>query len=403
MKTTRIILLFLLPALLTAASAQENSQWRGASRNGVYPETGLLKAWPPEGPRLLWHYDGLGEGHTSVAAANSRIYVTGMTDSTGYLYVFDLQGRLLHRKPYGLEWNTNYNGSRSTVHVNGGKLYLFSARGVLSCLDEQTLEKVWEKNLLTDFDGNNLKFGMTESPLIAGDTLYATPGGEKHNVVALNRHTGELIWSSPGAGKPSTYCSPQYVGGLETPLVVNAIDSSLVAFHARTGECLWTVDQKNPYGMSPNTPLAEGDRLFSTTGGGIGSVMLRLTDGGRSAEKVWTHEMDSKMGGAVKIGNYVYGSGEKNRYWYCIDWNTGETRYKSNAVGTGNIIAADGMLYCYSDRGEMALVKATPEGFQPTGKFKITLGTDQHWAHPVIHKGVLYVRHGNTLMAYQIR
>ncbi|MDR2389624.1 MAG: PQQ-binding-like beta-propeller repeat protein [Tannerellaceae bacterium] len=401
MKKSFVLFLFSISALITVA--QENSQWRGNARNGVYEETGLLKSWPPEGPQLLWNYDGLGEGHTSVAIANDKIYVTGMTDSTGYLYIFDLQGKLLHKKPYGPEWNTNYNGSRSTVHVNDGRLYLFSARGVLSCLDENTLNAVWSKNVLTDFDGNNLKFGMTESPLIVEDIIYATPGGEKNNVVALNKKTGDLIWSSPGTGKPSTYCSPQYIGNLEIPLVVNAIDSSLVAFHAQTGECLWVVDQKNPYGMSPNTPLADGDKLFTTTGGGIGSVLLRLTNGGRSVEKVWTHEMDSKMGGIVKIGDYVYGSGEKNRYWYCVDWNTGETKYKSNKVGIGNVIAADGMLYCYSDRGEMALVKATPAGFDLVSKFSITMGTEQHWAHPVIHKGVLYVRHGNTLMAYKIR
>jgi outer membrane protein assembly factor BamB len=402
MKKKSIILLVCASAVF-AATAQENSQWRGKARNGVYEETGLLKAWPPQGPALRWSYDGLGEGHTSVSAANDRIYVTGMTDSIGYLYVFDLRGTLLHRKSYGTEWNENYNGSRSTVHVHDGRLYIFSGRGVLVCLDEKTLDAVWEKNLLTDFDGNKLKFGITESPLIAGDLIYATPGGETHNVIALDKKTGEHVWSSPGIGKPSTYCSPQFVGGLDVPLVVNAIDSSLVAFHAVSGECLWAVDQKNPYGMNPNTPLVEGDRLFSTTGGGVGSMLLRIAGDGRSVEKLWTHEMDSKMGGAVKLGDYVYGSGEKNRYWYCIDWNTGETRYKSNRIGTGNVIAADGMLYCYSDRGEMALVEATPEGFKPAGQFKITLGTDQHWAHPVIYKGVLYVRHGNTLMAYQIR
>jgi hypothetical protein len=72
-------------------------------------------------------------------------------------------------------------------------------------------------------------------------------------------------------------------------------------------------------------------------------------------------------------------------------------------MAEGVTIADDGMLYCYSNRGEMALVKATPEKFDLVSKFKITLGTDQHWAHPVIYNGVLYVRHGNTLMAYKIK
>jgi outer membrane protein assembly factor BamB len=394
--------LLIIPA--TFSFAQENSQWRGEKRDGVYrQETGLLKEWAEEGPQLLWSFDGLGEGHTSTAIANEKIYITGMTDSTGILYIFDLQGKLLNKKPYGLEWSANFNGSRSTVNVNDGKLYIFTGRGVLICLDEKSLSPVWSKDLLSEFDGTNLQFGMTESPLIVDEVIYATPGGKKNNIIALNKNTGDLIWSSEGIGKPSTYCSPLYINELEIPVIVNAIDSSLVAFNAQTGELLWEVEQKNPHGHSPNTPLFENKLLFSASGGGTGSIQLRFTNGGKSVEKVWANEMDNKMGGFVKVGDYVYGSGEKNRYWYCIDWKTGETKYKDNQVGVGNVIAADGMLYCYSDRGDFALVKASPEKFDVVGKFKITKGTDQHWAHPVIHKGVLYVRHGNTLMAYKVK
>jgi outer membrane protein assembly factor BamB len=399
----KLILLFVFAIPTVTGWSQENSQWRGENRDGIYTETGLLKQWSADGPQLLWSYNGLGEGYTSVSAANDKIYVTGMIDSTGYVYVLDLKGTILKKKSYGLEWSANYNGARSTVNVNDGKLYIFSGRGVLFCLDEKSLDTLWSKDIQTDFDGRNLTFGMTESPLIVGDVIYLTPGGEKYNMVALNKLTGELLWSSTGISKPSTYCSPQYIGDLQTPVVVNAIDSNIVAFNAKTGEMLWEVDQKNPYGHSPNTPIYENGFLFSVTGGGIGSVLYRLTPEGKIAEKVWTNEMDSKLGAAVKIGNYVYGSGEKNRYWFCVDWKTGETKYKDNQIGVGNIIAADGMLYCYSDKGEFALVEATPEKFNVVSKFKITLGTNQHWAHPVIYKGILYVRHGDTLMAYNIK
>ncbi|MDR1718760.1 MAG: PQQ-like beta-propeller repeat protein, partial [Dysgonamonadaceae bacterium] len=353
--------LLLLCASCTQVAMNENSQWRGSDRSGFYKETGLLKAWPADGPQMLWSIDGLGEGYTSVAAANDRLYITGMIDSVGYLYVIDTHGKLLQKKEYGLEWNANFNGARSTVCVNDGKLYIFSGRGVLYCFEDVTLNLLWSKDIQKDFDGTNLKFGMTESPLIVGETLFLTPGGEKNNMVALNKHTGETIWSSTGIGKPSTYCSPQYISDLNVPVVVTAIDSNLVAFNAQTGAMLWEVDQKNPHGHSPNTPIYEKNLLFSVSGGGIGSVQYRLNQDGTIAEKMWTNEMDSKHGAAVKVGDYVYGSGERNRYWYCIDWRTGETKYKDNSIGVGNIIAADGMLYCYSDKGEIALVEATPE------------------------------------------
>jgi hypothetical protein len=132
--------------------------------------------------------------------------------------------------------------------------------------------------------------------------------------------------------------------------------------------------------------------------------MLRLTNGGRSIEKAWEQkDLDSKIGAMVKIGNYAYGSGDNNKFWFCVNWKTGEIKYKDKSLPLGVVIAADGMLYCYSDRGDMALVKATPEKFDLISKFSITLGSEQHWAHPVIHDGVLYVRHGNTLMAYKIK
>ena len=399
MKKCTLLILCLLTTLILSS---QNSQWRGENRDGIYRETGLLKKWADEGPQLLWSYAQLGEGYTSVAIANGKIYITGMEDSTGYLHVLDLNGKLLNKKTYGLEWNTNYNGSRSTVNVNDGRLYIFSGRGRLMCWDEKTLDEVWSKNLLKDFDGNNLKFGMTESPLIVGNTIYATPGGRENNVVAIDKKTGALIWSSQGTGRPSTYCSPQYVGDKGIPVIVNAIDSSLVGFNAKTGEMLWKIDQKNPYGLSPNTPIYADGKIFSTTGGGIGSVLLRVSDDGKTVEKIWSHEMDNKIGGAVKIGDYVYGSGEKNRYWYCIDWKTGKTVYKDNKLGVGNVVSADGMLYCYSDRGEIALVKPTAEQFEIVSRFSVTLGTNQHWAHPVIYQGVMYVRHGDTLMAYKI-
>ncbi|KAA6306017.1 hypothetical protein EZS27_042327, partial [termite gut metagenome] len=178
----------------------------------------------------------------------------------------------------------------------------------------------------------------------------------------------------------------------------------IVGIDIATGKKLWSYEQINRTNVHPNIPVYGGDNmLLCTSGYGKGSVMLRLIDGGRNVEKVWdSAELDSRIGAMVKIGDYAYGSGDANRFWFCVDWKTGEKKYKENTLPIGNVIAADGMLYCYSDRGDMALVKATPEKFDIVSKFPITLGTDQHWAHPVIYKGTLYVRHGNTLMAYKI-
>ena len=402
MKQT-IILLFSLIVSVNLF-AQDVIQWRGTDRTGIYEETGLMKSWPESGPEMLWHYDGLGEGHSSIAIANNKIYVTGLVEGNGHLFVFSMDGKLLDKKPYGPEWDTSYNGSRGTVAIDNGKLYVYSGMGDLVCFDENSLAILWKKNIVDDFQGSNIRWGVNESPLIIEDKIIITPGGKTNNVIALNKNTGDLIWACAGEGDVPSYCSPLYISDQQVPQIVTITADHILGINAKTGEKLWSFAYNNMRKIHPNTPIYSDNMLLCVFGYGKGSVMLRLIEGGRKVEQVWENkEFDSKTGGAVKIGDYVYGSGDNNKYWFCLDWKTGEQKYKDRSIAVGAVIAADEMLYCYSDKGEMALVKATPEKFDLVSKFLVTLGTEQHWAHPVIHKGVLYIRHGNTLMAYAIK
>ena len=409
MKKFFFIMASLLPIIVSFKNdqnIQQNSQWRGQGRDGVYNETGLLKAWPESGPQLLWKYEGLGQGFTSVSIANGKIYITGLNIDKLVLFVFDLKGQLLVKKEVTDEWGeaAQYPGPRSTVCVNDGKLYIYTALGEILCLDETSLDKVWSESLFTGYDGKNIEWGVNESPLIVGEKVFLTPGGAKNNIIALNKNTGALIWSSPGEGTLSSYCSPQYIGDQSIPMIVTSTSDYIIALNADTGEKLWSFPQTNEYNIHPNTPLYHNGMILSATGYRQGAVMLRLKDGGKGVEKVWENpEMDTQLGGVVKIGNYIYATGHGNRFWFCVEWNTGETKYKVRDLAPCNVIFADGMLYCYSEKGEMGLVKPDAEKFDMTGNFKITLGTDQHWAHTVIHEGVLYIRHGDTLMAYNVK
>jgi len=397
-------LIVCLSLLTLSLFAQDNIQWRGTDRTGVYKESGLLKTWPADGPSMLWHYNGLGEGHSSVAIDSDKIYLTGMTDGKGYIYVFDLNGKLLNKKEYGPDWNTNYNGPRGTVTVNSGKVYLISGVGDLYCFDQNSLNLVWKKNILKDYNASNIEWGINEAPLIIGDKLIATPGGKQHNMVALNKNTGELIWSSPGEGDLSAYCSPLYISDQQVPIIVTMTADHIIGVDAETGKKLWSHENKNRHSVHANTPVYGDGMILSTSGYGRGSTMLRLTNGGRGIQEVWfAKELDNRIGAMVKVGNYVYGSGDSNRFWFCADWKTGEIKWQEKGLAMGNIIANDGMLYCYTDRGEMVLAKATPEKLDIVSKFSITMGTEQHWAHPVLYKGVMYVRHGDTLMAYKVK
>jgi outer membrane protein assembly factor BamB len=398
------VFLCLFLAFVYVCNAQEIIQWR-YDRSGVYPEKGLLKEWAADGPQMLWHYDGLGEGHSSVAvSASGKLYITGMTEGKGYVYAFDTEGKMLSKNEYGSEWNTSYNGTRGTVTPDNGKLYLISGQGDIVCLNESDLAIVWKKNMFTDFDGSNITWGICESPLIVGDKLIASPGGKKNNIVALNKNTGELVWSCEGEGDLSAYGSPVYVADQQVPQIVAMMQKHVLGIEVATGKKLWSVEHINRHGVHPNVPIYADNQILCTSGYGRGSIMLRYKDGGRAVEKIWDEpQLDSRIGAMVKIGDYAYGSGDANRFWFSVNWKTGEIKYKDNALGTGDVIAADGMLYCYSERGELALVRINPDKFDLVSRFSVKLGTDQHWAHPVIHKGVLYLRHGNTLMAFNLK
>lgn len=385
-------------------SAQTNIQWRGTDRSGIYHEQGLLSQWPENGPALKWHFDDLGDGHSSVAIDSDKIYLTGLKGGKGILYVFDLDGKILNKTEYGPEWNESYNGSRGTVTINDSKIYLISGHGVLYCLDQNSLQLIWKKDFLQAYNANNIKWGINEAPLVIDNMVIATPGGTKSNIVAFDKNTGEQIWSGAGEGDQAAYCSPIYIHDQEVPQIVTITARNVIGIDVKTGNKLWSFPKTNQYSIHANTPVYDQNMILCTSGYGSGSVMLRLTNGGRNVEKVWeSTDLDNRIGAMVKVGDYVYGSGDKNRFWFCADWQTGEIKYKQSGYAMGNIIANEGMLYCYTDRGNMVLVGATPEKFDMVSKFPITLGSDQHWAHPVLYKGMMFVRHGTSLLAYQVK
>lgn len=394
----------LLTALCIYGYSQEPTKWRGPSGNGIYPESGLMKQWPADGPDIIWTYEQLGQGHSSAIVANEAVYATGMIEGTGYLFKFDLSGNLIYKQAYGPEFAESYNGPRGTPVIVGTKIYLESGNGVLYCLNEVDGENVWSKDLFREFDGSNIRWGVNETPVVDGRIIYATPGGSKNNVVALNRFTGDLIWASKGVGELSAYCTPRLINHNGRKILVTHTASHLIGIDAASGKLLWSHKHPNRYSVHPNTPLYHEGEIFYFSGYGQGGGKVKLNEDGTSVSRVWENkEVDSRMGGAVLVDGYLYASGDSNREWRCLDWESGKEMYASTAIAKGAVIYADGMLYCYSERGELALVKADPSGFNVVSKTKVSLGSEQHWAHPVIYDGVLYVRHGQALIAYKIK
>lgn len=404
-------LLFLLTLIVTTIGSAQNSnivsQWRGNARDGIYDDTGLLKTWPEGGPEMLWSFEGLGAGHGSVAFSHDKIFVLGMPDTTGVLYAFDFGGKLLWKREYGPEWHTNYTGTRSTPTVVGNLLYFMSGMGVVYCYNEKSGEKVWSVDVLQTFGAENITWGMTESLLIDGDQLFCTPGGKEHNVVSLNRFTGKTIWTSPGMGEQAAYCSPIIINHNGTKLIITVTVQSIIGIDADTGQFYWSIPQKQGHKINANTPVYWQKKVFysgdyATEDNGL--VSLALSDNGKSAKVIWRNQkFTNLMGSIILKDGFILGSEYRKKGWSVIDATSGEVVNKSELLGSGVVIWADNRYYGYTEDGRMSLIDAGPINFNIMGSFAVPLGTDQHWAHPVIHNKKLYVRHGSALMVYNIK
>ncbi len=403
--TKNQIIIAVISLFSISGISQELVQWRGTDRNGIYNEKGLLKEWPAEGPKLNWSIDGLGQGFTSVTVLKDKLYTTGIVDGKGLVFCIGMNGKLIWKKEYGKDWTDSYPGTRTSLVYKNDKLYLATAYGEALCLDATNGNKIWSIDMGSKYGARTPKWGIVEAPVILDEKVYFTPGGTEVAIVALNTKTGAEVWKSKATGDASAYCSPLLIDHKGKKILVTSLTKNIVGIDALNGELLWNVAQTNIYSIHPNTPLYKDGYVFSLTGYKTGGVMFKIADDGKSVTELWRNTtLDSQMGGAVWIGDYLIGSGQSSdRSWQALDAKTGNVAFKSNEIGKGVVIYADGLLYCYADNGEMGIMEIAGNSFKLKSKFRITLGTEQHWAHPVIDKGILYIRHGNTLMAYNVR
>lgn len=398
----------------TGLKTDENQwpQWKGPKRDNMSTETGLARQWPAEGPAMLWFAEGLGKGYATVSIAGEKIYTTGMLEKEGYLFCFDLNGKLLWKQSYGPEWAKSFPGPRCTPTVDDGFVYVISGVGKVACFKADTGEKSWLVDPVTDLDGKSSPWGLGESPLIVDDKVIITVGGEKAMVAALDKKNGKTIWTTPGNGDKNAYCSPtSFTWGGKT-IIAGMTNNYLFAVNAADGSLLWTYPIKDyvpgkVQPAQPNTPYFKEGYLFFTSGYDMGAIQLKLSDDGTEAEKVWINPaLDCHHGSFAVVDGYIYSPNWQSNSkgdWMCVDWKTGKTVYEQSWENKGSLMYADGMLYCYEEgQGNLALVKADSKGFEPISSFKIEKGEKEHWAHPVICGKRLYVRHGDVLMAFDI-
>ncbi len=407
--TAVVSALMMVIALATTVQGGDCPRFRGPAGDGRFSETGLLKQWPANGPKVAWTAKGLGQGYSSATVANGTVYVTGMDDQKqGYLFAFGLDGSPKWKTAYGPELDRRgmaVAGTRGTPTVDGDRVFLVTGLGKLVTFDAAQGQVLRTIDLLERFGAKQAQFGFAEAVLVDGQKLICTPGGPDASLAALDKNTGAILWQTKGLSQPTGCCSPRIIDHNGRRLVLTMLAQGVVAVDPGTGEVVWQHEYPHRAGVQPNPPLYADGLVYVTSGMGAGGALLSLADNSPTAAPKWTDKtMDCQMQGTVLIDGCIYGTAQSgNRGLVCLEWKTGRVMWNAPAVGMAVVITADEMLYVYGQDGKMYLVKPNSAAFEPVSQFIVSEGTSEHWAHPTIANGRLHTRHGDVLIAYDIK
>ncbi len=418
------LLAFCSLVLAGFAVADDWPQWRGPHRDDVSRETGLLKTWPKDGPKLLWTIRDAGIGYSSVAVVGDTLYSMGADDKrVESLYAIDLKTQ--EKKwstPLGPQHDLDHgDGPRGTPAVDGDLVYGIGSQGILICVKASNGERVWFKKFQRsdepkgeDLGGQMMSgWGYSESPLVDGNQVVCTPGGKKGAMAAFDKKTGELIWRSKEWVDSAGYSSivPADIGGVHQ--YVQLTGESVAGIDARDGKLLWRYKRSGSTAVVP-TPIVSDGYVFITSGYGAGCSLIKIKHddkGGFEVKEVAKNQnMTNHHGGVVLVDGYVYGY-DDNKGLVCLDFKTTDVKWHHRSDhGKMSVTAAEGQLYWYGAKdGEVLLVEATPKEYVQHGAFAIPEKTKVNrrggeiWTHPVVANGKLYLRDQDLLFCYDVK
>lgn len=416
------IMLMGLCCATTIAQGADVTQFRGEGHMGAYPDTGLLKSWPENGPKRLWTATGIGAGYSSVTAVGDFLYTTGVEQKESnrrieMMTALDKKGERKWQTVYGNAWGGQYPNVRTTPTFRDGALYAISGSGEVVKLEPSSGKILWKVDAKGQYGGKPGRWGTAESPAVDDRAVYCTVGGDETTVVALSVKDGSLIWKSPALHDPSTYVSPTLITHRGVRQLLGATTNFLFGIDPETGKIVWQVNVKDEldsgrnirrWGIIANSLVYLDGKILMSNGYNQGGMMLELDETASAVKILWKNfDMCSQHHGFVVLDDKLYETTHNAPKFACIDLKTGKTIFagQKENVRQAQIITADGLLYLYDNaRGNVILAKPVPEqGFEEISRFQITDGANEHWCHPVIADKVLYIRRGDTLMAFDLK
>ena len=406
MKITAIAsLLVVLSFLSVSIFAGDWPQWRGANRDGVSTEKGLLDKWPEGGPKLVWKAKGIGVGFSSVSVRDGMIYTMGDGKETSHVFCLDAKdGRILWTSKGVGKTGGNYKGTRCTPTLDGDHLWALGQFGDLVCLEASNGAEVWRRSLTKDFGGRSGGWNYTESPLVDAGKVMVTPGGKKGAVVALSAKTGKRVWQSKDFTDGAQYSSliASDFGGRRQ--YIQLTGASVVGLDAKSGDMLWRASRKGRT-ATVSTPIFHEGHVFVSSAYGVGCNGFKVTrnKAGFSARQIYANKsISNHHGGCIRVGDYVYGS--SGGTLACLELKTGKEMWRERSAGKGSIVVVDGKIILRTEKGPIALVEFNPKAYREISKFdQPERSRAKAWPHPVVSNGILYIRDQGILLAYDLR
>ena len=391
----------------TKAGADDGPFWprfHGAAADNKSLDTGLLKKWPEDGPKLIWTAKNIGKGYSSVTIADGTIYTAGDIDEKAIVTAMDLDGKIKWQYDNGPGWTGSYPGSRGTPTIDGERIYHQSAKGQLVCLEAKTGKKIWDTNTNEAFGTRKTYWAFAESVLIDGDNAIICPGGTEASMVAFNKMTGKMVWKTKETGDTHGYATPVLIEQDGLRIILTMTGQALIGVNADGGDLLFRFEFITKHNVNVLIPLYHDGHVLISSGYKNGTKLVKLTVKGKTAsvEEVWyAKELANHHGGVMLVDGYIYGS---TNNWVCLDWKTGEVKWDVEGVGKGCVTMADGLLYTMSEKKKVGLAKPSPKGHELISQFELPeQGEGPCWAHPVVCDGRLYIRYDDFLYAYDVK
>lgn len=399
----KLLFIIIVAATFSGLYAQSD-QFRGSERNGIYPDTHLLDQWPETGPELIASIGGIGDGYGSPSFNERGLYIAGMIDSSGYIFHFSFDQELVWKIRYGEEFSYKYTGARGTPTLEKNRLYYSGSYGDAFCLNNETGEFIWKKNIFDIYRSKTSKWGYTESPLIYKNVVILTPGGVGQNVVALDKMTGEQIWSVDLDSAVNAYNSPFLVSYKDEDFILMNTNTELLMIKPASGVIAFRHPIKHRANNHAISPLYSRGEIFFSSGYGQGAALLKPNELTGGMDTLYSNpDLDCKLSGLIPFLGTVFGTSDKKKQWVGVELESGRTVFTSRELKPGSFLLADNKFFIYTETGEVALALPGKDGFSVLSRFPIPVQpAQQAFAHPVLNKGILYIRYRDNLWLYRV-